>query len=791
MAEIRCPSCGKDNPDSLDVCRYCQTPLLPPSGAESGSGADDWLDSLRSGDLWQDTEAPQDLPDPQTEAFDEDEGADFFASPGGESGEEALPDWLKAAAQEEGGADFLARLESEPEEEPLPDWLREFGAADLPQESAPSGGQDLPDWLAEPGAPPPAVPDEPEKTSPGEPDWLEGFVDASTDAETGAGETEIETEWLAGFVDETPAQAPGRPGSAGLQPDQALSGAEDDELPAWLEEFNQEQPAPEAEEDIPAWLASALGQVQLDEPAADQPFVDTGDLDVPSGEPPAEESVPEWLSGLESAPEELAPAAPVMGEGIPDWLKEYEEPGASAQAAQAAEEQADIPDWLQELHDRTPEPSSAPAAPDADRTARTEEPDALDWFPGDTPDALGIPAEARPQEDLAPGELPDWLKAMRLAEASSPGAMEAGEIDTGALERIGPLAGLRGVLSAEPVAAQAGKTPGQTIRLNVSDLQQKRADQLQKMITAETEPRAGKRPPVISEQRVLRILIALLLFLAAVLPAMVPGRLSSLPPVPVEMERLNGMIAGLSPDSVVLVAFEYQPGMSGELDAAAAGVLDHILLQGARLALVSGSPTGPALGERFLQVVVGSNSYPQGVRSVNLGYIPGDATGLQAFARAPQSTVRMAYDAVPAWNLLDAAQTNPWNDPDMSGVNELADFQMTILLSDDPDTIRRWIEQVEPSLLNGSLVVIASAQAEPLVRPYLTGDDAPVAVLVPGLSGGAAYEGFTRREAAGRAAWDAVGIGALVAVTLVLGTGAYNLFLAWNEREAARRGRGA
>ena len=31
MAEIRCPNCGRNNPDVLDVCQFCQAPLKPDS----------------------------------------------------------------------------------------------------------------------------------------------------------------------------------------------------------------------------------------------------------------------------------------------------------------------------------------------------------------------------------------------------------------------------------------------------------------------------------------------------------------------------------------------------------------------------------------------------------------------------------------------------------------------------------------------------------------------------------------------------------------------------------------
>ena len=36
MADIRCPNCGKNNPDFLDVCQFCQTPLKPESMVHIG-----------------------------------------------------------------------------------------------------------------------------------------------------------------------------------------------------------------------------------------------------------------------------------------------------------------------------------------------------------------------------------------------------------------------------------------------------------------------------------------------------------------------------------------------------------------------------------------------------------------------------------------------------------------------------------------------------------------------------------------------------------------------------------
>jgi hypothetical protein len=294
------------------------------------------------------------------------------------------------------------------------------------------------------------------------------------------------------------------------------------------------------------------------------------------------------------------------------------------------------------------------------------------------------------------------------------------------------------------------------------------------------------RRAILSEQRVLRYLIAGLLFLTTVLANLVPARMNELPAKPPEMDAVTPLISSLTSDSAVLIVLDYQPGMSGELDGAAAGILDHVMLQGARLALVSTTPTGPALGERLVRQVEAVHGYNPGIQYVNLGYLPGGATGLQLLVNAPLSAVPGGYDDRPFWSLVDQPGGSPWAQPAMQGVTGLGDFNLTLLLSDDPEMVRRWIEQAGPVLRPATLVVVASLQAEPLVRPYL--ESGQIAALVPGLRGGAAYEGFLQRDGPARGAWDGVAVGTLIAVVLILGAGTYNLYLVWNERELDRKG---
>ena len=69
MTEIRCPMCGKPNPENLDVCQFCQARLKPlispassdgglfPEDLESDDELPDWLEldeDLGTGDTGED-----------------------------------------------------------------------------------------------------------------------------------------------------------------------------------------------------------------------------------------------------------------------------------------------------------------------------------------------------------------------------------------------------------------------------------------------------------------------------------------------------------------------------------------------------------------------------------------------------------------------------------------------------------------------------------------------------------------------------------------------------------------
>jgi len=145
------------------------------------------------------------------------------------------------------------------------------------------------------------------------------------------------------------------------------------------------------------------------------------------------------------------------------------------------------------------------------------------------------------------------------------------------------------------------------------------------------------------------------------------------------------------------------------MDTITAPVLQHLFDRGAYPVAVSTIATGPVQAEHLFSQMRISNgaSVQANANYANLGYIPGGATGLLAFAQSPR-------EVLPT-NLQGETE---WDTPALQSADTLDKFAMVVVSTDNPDVARSWIEQVQPYLGATPIVMVLSAQAEPIVRPY-------------------------------------------------------------------------
>lgn len=816
MAEtVVCPVCGETNPADMEFCRNCQSRLQPLTGALKRENVPIQPGDLPTKKVTSELEPllPQWLRDARQQARDS-------AAEEASKAEKAEPTTPSSS-----GSDLLAGLESQSkdEEEEVPEWLAHItGAPGKKKKPVPEDNQVKWVELGRGYEPPEPL--------------LNGGSGALPAPQMQGSEKEELTDWFkqAAASSETaefrrpvmpPDSGPAPAATQESQPEVGPAAPLQAEDLNWLRNLDAAAPpqtqaaaeeAPPAREEAPDWLKKL--QAEQTPPEAPQPPQEPASS--------AQSDVPDWLRqfGAEtpalSEPEPLPPESPeqeplAFEQVLPDWLKPAEPPAAQVEPGQQEVMQpeptqeepaipAELPDWISSLR-RSQEPTqttspSTPAFEEAeqptaeapstgaaftDEAISGEDVDAIfasiqtpDWLtgitPGQPPVADNVPAAAQEEEPIGPAELPSWVQAMRPVESAMP-ATPGAEKETPTEER-GPLAGLHGVLPSIPGAAiPSSKPKAHSIKLDATEQQQAHAALLERILAAETSPIPMKSSALLRSQRVLRWALSLLLIIVVGGVVLAGTQIFPLPNGTPNDETSLAMSAvdAIPPDAPVLVIFDYQPSTVGEMEATGASLLDHLLLlKHPRLALLSTSATGPALAERFMSTILADRAYARDQQYVDLGYLPGGLAGVYNFAQNPSATVP-----------LDANSRPVWQSAILASVTRFSDFAAIIVLTDSVEAGRSWIEQTSLSRGNSLMIIAASAQAGPMLLPYV--DSGQVNGLISGINGGAAAE----QENAGlpglvRRYWDAYSVGLYLAVGLIVVGGLWNLLLGIRDRRA-------
>jgi hypothetical protein len=716
---------------------------------------------------------------------DEDQETGAATPPAQKSREDELPEWLRD----------IKPTEPQPEpDDDVPGWLASLGAqeeAELPDADADAGdtsifaqapreAENLPGWSGDLAEPEELAQRTDAEETPLEMEAAEEFVsdepgafnwvsnipgeESSASEEMGKAEEVNLPEWLQGLPDENQEF---ESAVEGTQPAEDASDWYQAEMQA-SEDVDANEAVPAAE--IPDWLKDiqSLPQSEISEAVSDVEAQ------------PTEEELPDWM--LEVQPPEEQDAEPVEPGELPDWLADLKPTGPEAEISGLEETNLGMMpdenvDWLSDLASEVQgmesqvgsldevDADSAKMVPFAldgelDKEIEdlylTEEPDWLADIDQETP--TGVSEPGLDQDELAPAELPGWLAAMRPVDSVIvPGTSV--EEESMEVQTAGPLAGLSDVLPAEMDIFTITRPEALSVRLDVSDGQQKHIALLEQMLSREEEPKAKVRPSWGFSQKYMRWVVFVLFLIAAIYGLMQGAGVVSLPIPAPEVQAVNTEINTLSPQAPVLVAFDYEPGLSGEMDSLANILLDHLMLRGARLTLISTTPTGPALGESVLRELQAKHNYGRGIQYVNLGYLPGGPTGLQSLVNFPiRYLMPYTFSGYEAWEPRIAP---------LAGIEAIDDYELILVITDRQETARAWVEQVAPGL-EPKLLVAASAQIGPLIRPYYSGEPQYVDGFIAGLVGSGAYERLIGIQGKAGTYWGAYTLLVIVSAVIIL-----------------------
>ncbi len=761
-------------PSSAESPDWLQSPEQPPGVTETG--IPDWLQGEPGSPP--ETSAPTELPgEPEMPAWlsgatSEDtstgagDTANWFEQPAESGGEPEMPAWLSGAPSEESPTaagstpDWSTQSEAPaaptaPEDAAIPSWLRGVdepsptSESDAPPPPAAGGAMAdagaMPDWLQSIDEPPSV----PEADTPAQadaateaelPDWLADNV-GTPGAETSQ---EDLPSWLRADVSDVSTEPD-------AEPPRMPDVVEKEELPDWLSADAPAEPtaaAPPAmpEADEPDWLRDAGSAAALPAPAA--PDADVPDWlrdDAATAGPaaPADtgaEDIPAWLTGGERAP----PSAPGETPDTPDTTDSSDLPpwmtGESDDPL--ADQTGGLPSWLQGADTELEEPplpprSSAPPPPPAPSGAEPVDDALPSWL-----------QDEGPEEDV-----PDWLREEPVAQAPAPAAVQprapADEgssflggadlpewlrptepeprVSTKESQQVDWLSNL-GVGEEEAEVPAVATTPSPTVlprpTFTRSPAQMEAAALLQRLVarpfpetTLTPAPAEPSRWQRVGLERVLYLLLALALLIGLFVPA-VTGFLGSTNPAAPAAGELSSIVAGLSQDDVVLVAYEWDAQRSSELRPLEAAVTQHLIAQNVRFVVLSTDPQGTLLSFNFRDPLraAGYNTDEQrtadlgGRDYVLMGYQPG---GEFALRRLVQQNFTQSFRT-----FSGADATRSWM-VEQTQLETVADFDLILIMADQPQDVQGWIEQVHTSTPDVPMAFLLPFETAPVVQPYL------------------------------------------------------------------------
>ncbi len=497
--------------------------------------------------------------------------------------------------------------------------------------------------------------------------------------------------------------------------------------------------------DLPDLLES-LKQEDLPLEAETLPGIDVNDdTEGPSqgNDSPDGEKTPNWL-------EVVRKRAQQEEDAVGDLSKRLSDAQENLKQEKRESQHEDFESWIQKLREEARDKAAGGPAPDEEDIPAEEDVEEGEpkWL-SRIRKVSGVPEEKN-EPDAAGRSLLEWLVALeeeRTAgepsqemEVTQAVSLPPGESEPDATREI------------RISAVRQGQQPS-TLDLTREDREQ--ADQLTATIADETADR-----PVDSRQfrkplRLMNIFFALIL-MGGIIFMLVTGRVVSFrdPVLPAAGQAVLDWADGLPEDASVLLVFDYQPAYAAEMERVAKPILSELFASINAVDVISSSPSGMLFSAEM------SADY-QDLTVIDLGYVPGEAFGAFGFASGAVAGSTTFAQMMDTWDYTDV-----------------------LVLSDQFESAQGWVEQWSAIAPETTLNLLVTAQAGPLLQPYV--ESGQIDGMVSGLIEAVAVEASLGEKGAATAVWQAYQVGILVmlgglAFAAIAGSGGY--------RHSIKRGR--
>ena len=182
------------------------------------------------------------------------------------------------------------------------------------------------------------------------------------------------------------------------------------------------------------------------------------------------------------------------------------------------------------------------------------------------------------------------------------------------------------------------------------DSQQSNAQLIAEIIQAEGSEKQHQPQKIVQSSVLLRILVASIFFSVVTISIITGFPLLEQPAISAEVFTASQVVSDLSEEKAVLIIVDYSPGFSYEIESNLVVIAEHLLSKRMLLTFASSLPAGSIQAEILASKLAARKGMPDSFEYSNLGFIPGGAAGIQAFAQSPKDMLPYDLSGQSVWN---------------------------------------------------------------------------------------------------------------------------------------------
>ena len=368
---------------------------------------------------------------------------------------------------------------------------------------------------------------------------------------------------------------------------------------------------------------------------------------------------------------------------------------------------------------------------------------------------------------LEKGNLPEWLKSIRPVELVTPDVSKLKSQKK--VESSGPLAGLQGVLSSEGISNSYSTPPTYSVSINISEKQRSHIEIIEEILSPKKQivSKTQRKKSFLHrlEKFVIPIFMLLIVTYSLFLDHSTVRYPENLPPDAIRFHNLVTSYLNRNEEpGHVLIIFETNASSYPEMNLITRGFFENIFLNNHWITTIATNPNGVLISENILENAhLNVPSYNFEERYTNLGYLPGIGIGIQSFLSDPTK-----------FSSVDL-NLQIWDRPPHNMIKTVNDFDMVVLLTDNSENSKLWIEQINFLASETSFLVISTTQASPLLQPYLETNQ--VDGMLAGLMGGSAFDTLANTDTSTFARyWSITQLLVVIFVFFILAGGVISIF---------------